>query len=67
MKKLVLFSLLLATTVVTAVSCKKSDCFKCRYLGVTMLETCRDDFNSDAEFEQYKEDNRTANPFWSCN
>jgi acetyl-CoA carboxylase carboxyltransferase component len=21
----------------------------------------------NSEFEQYKEDNRTANPFWSCN
>lgn len=67
MKKLVLFSLLLVATIVTTVACKKSECFTCKYLGITYFETCRSDFSTDAEYQAYIDANRTSfNGLWVC-
>lgn len=67
MKKLVLFSMLLVGTLVTVVSCKKNECFTCKYLGVTYFETCREDFATEAEYQAYIDDNRsTFAGLWVC-
>ena len=67
MKKLVLFSMLLAGTLVTVVACKKNECFACKYLGITYFETCREDFSSDADYQAYIDANRSSfGPLWVC-
>lgn len=67
MKKLVLFSLLLVGTTIAVVSCKKNECFTCKYLGVTYFEACRDDFDSQEEYDAYVDANRSSfGPLWTC-